>query len=124
VPNEKLHRIHPATLKRARALRRPQTPAEQKLWAHLRGKQLCGLKFRRQQPVGRFIVDFYCARHRLIVEIDGDVHAYQVESDQARTEWLEQKGYRVIRFTNIQVLNQTDAVLEEIVRNCEPPTDA
>jgi very-short-patch-repair endonuclease len=99
-------------------LRHPQTPAEQKLWKLLRGKQLDGLKFRRQHPIGQFTVDFYCAQHHLIIEIDGDTHAHQVEYDQARTEWLEQNGYCVIRFTNSQVVKQTEDVLSEILRNC------
>jgi very-short-patch-repair endonuclease len=115
---EKRHRIYPPLLAWARELRQPQTPAERKLWARLRDRQLGGLKFRRQHPIGRFIVDFYCAGCGLVVEVDGDTHAEQVEYDQARTAWLEAQGYHVIRFANRDVHQQTDAVLEAILREC------
>jgi len=90
------------------------TPAERRLWQHLRRKQLGGLRFRRQHPIGRFIVDFYCAEHRLIVEIDGDVHAGQVGYDRARDEWLEERGYRIVHFTNREVECHLSRVLEAI----------
>ena len=102
----------------AQQLRREQTPAEQKLWSRLRRKQLYGLKFRRQHPIGRSIVDFCCVSQTLVIEIDGDSHSAQEEYDQKRTAWLEDCGYRVIRFTNRQVEHQMDAVLEEIARAC------
>ena len=103
---------------RAKELRRQQTRAEARLWRHLRSKQLYGLKFRRQHPVGRFIVDFYCAAHNLIVELDGDSHVDQQTYDLARTQWLEERGRRVIRFTNSQVYQQLPAVLEAIAEAC------
>jgi very-short-patch-repair endonuclease len=112
------HRIRPAIRQRARELRQPQTPAEERLWAHLRNRQLAGLKFRRQHAIGRFIVDFYFPERRLVVEVDGDSHADQAEYDQARTEWLSDQGYHVIRFTNREVERQTQAVLEAIEREC------
>ena len=102
----------------AKQLRQEQTPAEQKLWSRLRRKQLHRLKFRRQHPIGRFVVDFCCASQALVVEVDGDSHSAQVETDQERTAWLEDRGYRVIRFTNRQVERQIDAVLDEIAREC------
>ena len=106
-------------LAHARELRHPQTPTERKIWARVRSNQL-GPHFRRQHPIWRFIVDFYCASAHLIVEIDGDTHAEldQVEYDAARTRWLESRGYRMIRFTNRQVGNQLDAVLEAIAVAC------
>ena len=109
----------PILLAHARELRHPQTPIERKVWASVRNNQL-GPHFRRQHPIWRFIVDFYCASARLIVEIDGDTHAEpgQVEYDAARTRWLESRGYRMIRFTNRQVGNQLDAVLEAIAAAC------
>ena len=116
---DKRHRVHPSIRARARELRQPQTPAEQRLWSRLRNRQLGGIKFRRQHPIDRFIVDFYCAACRLVIEIDGDSHADQVEYDQARTEWLEARGYRVIRFTNRDVQARLDAVLEAILKECE-----
>ncbi|MFN8460059.1 MAG: endonuclease domain-containing protein [Anaerolineae bacterium] len=112
--------IHPAILARARELRQPLTPAEQKLWQRLRGKQLYGIKFRRQHPIFRFILDFFCYEHRLVIEIDGDSHSQpdQILYDQARTEWLQQRGLRVIRFTNREVETNLEEVLTEIVRQC------
>jgi very-short-patch-repair endonuclease len=119
MPNEKRHRIHPAIRQRARKLRRPMTPAEAKLWQRLRRRQLSGHYFRRQHPIGNFITDFYCAEARLVVEVDGDVHVMQEEYDSVRTEWLEERGYRVIRFTNDEVFRQLDVVLESILTACE-----
>ncbi len=120
------HRHLPQVLTRARELRQPQTPAEQKLWSRLRSQQLGGFKFRRQHPIDRFIVDFYCAVCQLVIEIDGDSHAEQVEYDAARTEWLNAHGYCVIRFTNHEVEHELDAVLESILHECsrslEPPS--
>ena len=72
MPREKKHRIYPPILAAARELRQPQTPMEQRLWTRLRDRQFSGYKFRRQHPIGYFIVDFYCADRKLIVEIDGD----------------------------------------------------
>lgn len=118
-PNPTRH-VHPIILARAGELRQPLTPLEAKLWACLRGKQLYGLKFRRQHPIYRFILDFFCYRHNLVIEIDGDSHADpdQQTYDQARTEWLEERGYRVIRFTNREVNNNIEGVLQEIARAC------
>lgn len=120
--DEKCHRIHPIIRQRARELRQPQTRAEAILWRQLRDKRLKGLKFRRQQPIGRFIVDFYCPNHKLVVEVDGDTHATQVEYDEARAERLEIQGYRVIRFTNQEVYRQLSAVLEAIWAACGQQT--
>ncbi len=112
--------VHPIILSRARQLRRPLTPQEAKLWRRLRRKQLYGLKFRRQHPIFRFILDFFCYQHKLVVEIDGGHHARprQQAYDQARTEWLEQRGLRVIRFTNRAVDSNIKSVLREIARQC------
>ena len=103
---------------RARELRQEMTPAEYLLWTRLRNQKLAGLKFRRQHPVGPFIVDFYCAAYRLVVEIDGDIHDLQMERDAARTEQLEGYGYRVIRFRNERVLNAVESVLAAIKAAC------
>jgi very-short-patch-repair endonuclease len=103
---------------RAKELRRDQTPAEARLWWHLRGKQLHGLKLRRQHPVGHFILDFYCASAKLAIELDGDSHAEQEAYDQARTEWLAERGYRVIRFTDRQVERNLETVLAAIADEC------
>ncbi len=111
--------ITPAIIDRARELRRKQTPAEKEMWGHLRNRQLFGFRFRRQHPIGSFIVDFYCAACRLVVEIDGDSHAEQVEYDSERTAWLSEQGYRVIRFTNRDVIHRLEGVLEVILSECE-----
>ncbi len=116
---KKQHRIYPPILASARELRQPQTPAEKKLWTHVRNRQLGGFRFRRQHPIGPFIVDFYCAACRLVVEIDGESHLEQVEYDRARTAWLNEQGYHVIRFWNRDVHRDTDAVLEAILGECQ-----
>ncbi|MCB0210513.1 MAG: DUF559 domain-containing protein [Anaerolineae bacterium] len=103
---------------RARELRQEMTPAESKLWDALRNKKLSGLKFRRQHPIDHFIVDFYCAAHKLVVEVDGGIHAKQSERDAERSVFLEQRGYRLIRFRNEQVLDALDAVLAMILAAC------
>lgn len=98
----------------ARQMRRDPTPAEQKLWQRLRGKQLIGLKFRRQHPIDRFIVDFYCRQTYLVIEVDGPIHDYTAEEDAIRQEFIEFQGLRVLRFTNEQVLGEIEGVLEQI----------
>ena len=120
--DEKRHRIHPVIRQRARELRQPQTRAEAILWRQLRDRRLKGLKFRRQHPIGHFIVDFHCPKHQLVVEIDGDTHATHAEYDEARTERLEMQGHRIIRFTNQEVYFQLSAVLEAIWAACEQHT--
>jgi very-short-patch-repair endonuclease len=117
---EPTHHVHPAILARARELRRPLTPQEAKLWGRLRRKQLYGIKFRRQHPMDRFILDFFCYQHKLVIEIDGGQHAEpeQQEYDQARTEWLEGRGLRVFRFTNRDIDTNIEGVLGEIARQC------
>ena len=110
------------TQQQARELRQEMTPAEKLLWSHLRNKQLNGLKFRRQHPLGPFVADFYCAERRLVVEIDGDIHDLQPERDAARTEQFEQYGYHVIRFRNEQVLNNIESVLRAIESACHLPS--
>ena len=99
---------------RARELRQQMTPAEAALWERLRRKQLAGLKFRRQHPIERFIVDFYCPSARLIVEVDGEIHRYQEREDAARDAFLTQRGYRILRFQNDDVLQNIEKVLEKI----------
>jgi adenine-specific DNA-methyltransferase len=109
------------TRQRARKLRNAPTEAERALWARLRRRQVEGLRFRRQQPLGRYIVDFVCLERRLIVEVDGSQHLEQQGYDEARRRWLEAQGYRVLRFWNNQVLAQTDAVVETIAQALETP---
>ena len=94
---------------RARRLRRVQTDAERKLWLRLRGRRLQGSKFRRQHSMGRFIVDFCCPEHALLVELDGRQRRFQLEEDRKRTAFLESRGYRVLRFWDHDALLRTEA---------------
>ena len=91
------------------------TPAEQRLWLHLRGSNLASHHFRRQHAVDRFIVDFFCAAAKLVIEIDGDSHCDQADYDAERTRWLnQQRNYRVLRLTNQAVHENIETVLEQI----------
>ncbi len=108
----------PNQTRTAKSLRKNATNVETILWNHLRTKQIEGLKFRRQQPMGEFIVDFACFEKRLILELDGGQHAREREEDCKRDSWLRGQGYRVLRFWNNQVLENLDGVLETIRRAC------
>ena len=101
----------------AKRMRKSMTEAELKLWNALRAHRLEGLGFRRQMPIGNFIVDFACAEHRLIVEVDGIQHAEdQTQRDDARrTRYLEHQGWRVIRFWNHEVLEDIDGCCQHIL---------
>ena len=100
----------------ARALRNSMTDAERLLWSHLRGKQLLGVQFYRQKPIGHFIVDFYAPAAKLVIEVDGCQHTEPEhrQKDMARDQYLAEEGLLVMRFDNIQVLKETEAVLEEV----------
>jgi very-short-patch-repair endonuclease len=97
----------------ARAMRKQPTPAEAVLWRELRGNAL-GVRFRRQHPVGRFILDFWCPAARLVIEVDGDIHDLRTERDAARTEMLVAFDYYEIRFRNEDVLNHLSDVIARI----------
>ena len=112
-------KTNPLILGRAKEMRQNPTKAENVLWQRLRREQLGGYKFRRQQPIGRYIVDFYCHQTRLIIEIDGEVHAFQEEYDTNRSAWLEAQGYRIVRYSNMDVLKNLDRVLQAIFEICE-----
>ncbi|ALV91701.1 MULTISPECIES: endonuclease domain-containing protein [Pantoea] len=103
---------------RQRALRQMMPETEYRLWRFLRNRNLCGAKFRRQHPVGIYIVDFVCIERLLIVEFDGGQHGEELARiyDEKRTAYLQQRGWRVIRFWNNQVMGEFDAVIEEIYR--------
>jgi very-short-patch-repair endonuclease len=103
---------------RARALRATQTEVEQRLWQRLRNRQLNGAKFRRQQPIGPYIADFFCIDARVVVELDGSQHgeAPAQRLDQRRDKYLESQGYRVLRFWNEEVMDNIDGVLEKIAK--------
>ena len=99
----------------ARDLRRRSNDAERRVWQHLRARRLRGLKFRRQHPIGRYIVDFACTECRLVVELDGSQHIVNRRADAERELALSQAGYRVMRFWDNDVLRNTDAVLTAIL---------
>lgn len=112
----------PEIFENAKELRNRQTPAEKKIWENLNRNQL-GVKFRRQHPIYSYIVDFYCHKFKLVIEIDGEYHncEEQISLDNDRSEELQYLGIKVIRFTNSEVLNDIDVVIQKIKKviiNC------
>jgi putative DNA methylase len=103
----------------AREFRAAPTPTEARLWAALRNRQLSGAKFRRQQQIGPFVVDFFCPEHRLIVEVDGTVHETQREHDEERQYMLESCGYRVVRLSVHAVVTDLSSVLVSIAQHLD-----
>lgn len=112
--------VMPAILQLARDHRHPLTPAEAKIWSRVKNRGL-GFKIRRQHPVWKFIADFYFAEAKLVIEIDGDSHAEpdQEDYDKERTEWLEERGHKVIRLMNEEVHKHLEDALKEIYLVCE-----
>ncbi len=105
----------------ARKLRKNMTDAERRLWYDLRHRQIGHARFRRQAPIGPYIVDFVCFESRLIIELDGSQHAIDLKEDLRRTHWLNEQGFRVIRFWNYQIFEDGEAVLEAIGLALNPP---
>ncbi len=101
----------------ARDLRKKPTSSEAELWEALRNRRLAGLKFRRQHPFHGFVLDYFCVKHQLALEIDGGIHKTkeQADHDRCRTEFLEMKGVRVLRFTNEEIENNLPGVLNRII---------
>jgi very-short-patch-repair endonuclease len=120
MPRPKSHSVSPALLQRSRDFRHPLTPPEAKVWAAARDRKM-GFKIRRQHPIGRFILDFYCAEAKLAIEIDGDAHEApdQATYDAARTAWLDERGFAVIRFDSTEVGRNLPGVLAAIRAACE-----
>ena len=110
----------------ARKLRREQTEVERKLWYALRDRRFHGIKFRRQQPLGFYVVDFICFEAKLIIELDGSQHAFpeNAEAERIRTAFLEKEGFRVLRFWNLELQNNFDGVMEAIRHAVFPLTRA
>lgn len=104
---------------RARRLRRDSTDAERRLWSVLRARRSTTHKFRRQEPIGRYIVDFVCFERRLIVEVDGAHHYERPEDDAVRTAWLRNEGFKVLRFSNREVLIELESVKDAVWRALE-----
>ncbi|MGD0072963.1 MAG: DUF559 domain-containing protein [Candidatus Binataceae bacterium] len=102
---------------RAHSLRADLTDAETLLWSRLRDRQLAGVKFRRQHPIGPYIVDFCCVEHHLIVEVDGGQHAEAASADEKRSAYLTSFGFKVLRFWNGDVLANIEGVLIRIAEN-------
>jgi very-short-patch-repair endonuclease len=101
---------------RARKLRQNATPAERMLWRELNARKVSGTRFNRQVPIGPFICDFVSRGARLIIEVDGGQHGWQTDEDAARTRYLEEHGYRLIRFWNSDVLERIEGVVAEIAK--------
>jgi very-short-patch-repair endonuclease len=123
VPRKTRGKTSATIVRAARQLRQEPTSAEVKLWDALRGRRLAGLKFRRQHPYEQFVLDFFCVEHQLVVELDGGVHAEptQAARDAERTEFLQSRGIRVLRFKNETVENEIEAVLKQIKEACLIP---
>lgn len=114
--NQKTRKAEKQMIERARSLRRTMTLPEQILWNCLRNSTLGNFKFRRQHPIGPYVVDFCCTKQKLVLELDGDSHDYSEKYDAKRTEFLESQGFCVIRFSNEDVMDHTEGVLVMIKR--------
>ena len=110
------------TRKRARQLRRDGTDAERLFWSKVRDRQLHNAKFRRQHPIGPYVADFVCLRHRLVIELDGGQHNSDPTKEAERTRFIEAEGFRVLRFWNNEALENLDGVLEAIALALERDT--
>ena len=117
-------RTTPKVFKRAKELHRNMTPAETRLWTHLRAHRLMDVHFRNQHAIGNYVVDFCTPRKKLIIELDGSQHLEQEEYDNERTEYLESQGYKVIRFWNNEVLNNIEGVILAIIQALEDESSA
>jgi very-short-patch-repair endonuclease len=115
-----LDRLLGGSSARARSLRRVLTEPERRLWHKLRNRNLAELKFRRQVPIGRYVADFLCLEVMLIVEVDGEAHASTQAQDAERTASLVSEGFRVIRFSNADVMANIEGVLAHILLVARP----
>ncbi len=106
-------------LQHARDLRKNQTDVECLIWRHLRAKRFAEWKFKRQQPLGSYIVDFVCFEARLVIELDGGQHAEQIEYDAVRTRWLRAQRFTVLRFWNNDVIENLDGVMQTVLESLQ-----
>ncbi|MEE9488121.1 MAG: DUF559 domain-containing protein [Candidatus Brocadiales bacterium] len=104
----------------AKNLRKRPTDVERLLWKHLWSKRFEGLKFRRQHPIGNYVVDFACLEKQIVIEVDGGQHTIEKNKDEERDRWLEREGYKVLRFWNNEVLTNIEGVTEVVMSNCLP----
>jgi very-short-patch-repair endonuclease len=113
------HGAVPITFKNAKRLREEMTVAEKILWNHLRKRQLNNTRFKRQHPIGLYIVDFYCHAAKLVIEVDGEIHNSdeRIVYDRLRTHELEALGLKVLRFSNNRVIHEIENVIDEIKNN-------
>ena len=111
-----------STIRRARRLRKQPTRAETRLWGFLRDKAVDGMRFRRQVPIGVYVCDFACLSHRLIVEVDGGVHALRTFDDARRDAWLSAQGFAVVRVSSAQVLDRVHEVIAAIRSAARAPS--
>jgi very-short-patch-repair endonuclease len=120
-PPRRLRRYSPGVHQYLAELRQDMTPAERLLWSYLRDRKLAGIKFRRQYPIGAFVLDFYAPALRLVIEVDGDVHDLpeRRDYDARRQTWLEGQGMHVLRFSNGAVIDELSDVLERIAAVAE-----
>jgi very-short-patch-repair endonuclease len=103
----------------AKTLRQNSTKTERLLWRNLRAKQMQGLKFRRQEPIGDYIVDFVCFENRVVIEVNGSQHMAEIARDKERERWLRSQGFTILRFWNNEVLRSMEGVLEIIRLTCQ-----
>ena len=124
--NDNLHKkSSPVLYEYAKQMRRNSTEAEEALWNRLKNKRAAGLKFRRQHPIDKFIADFYCHEKRLVIELDGNIHAddEQRDLDKGRTETLNDFGIKVLRFKNEEILDNIEEVIKKILDTFKKPDD-
>jgi very-short-patch-repair endonuclease len=110
----RFQRVSPEKLAKAKAMRRNMTPAERCFWNAVRANKIEGMHFHRQQVIDGFIADFYCGDQRLVIEIDGGIHETQKDYDSMRETALKKNGLRVIRFSNQEVINDVDLVIQKL----------
>lgn len=110
------YKAKPTIFEKAKYLRKNMTPEEKLLWEKLRKKQL-GVRFKPQHPIENFIVDFYCHQFKLVIEVDGKIHNFQKEYDLGREAELKKYGVKILRFTNSEINNSIDLVLDKIRQN-------
>ncbi len=116
-----MQRISPKIKNNSRHLRNNMTDVERMLWAKVRSRQLQGFRFRRQHPIGRYIVDFVCLELKLIIELDGGQHMDQRQYDTNRSQWLQINGFKTVRFWNSDILDNPDGVMQTIYMHLPQP---